>query len=77
MAIVIRGKSVCHLCGNVIEPSDAILLFPPALFDPCSALAHLNDSGVHRRCIEESPDYDDARRALENYVARLRASEPS
>jgi hypothetical protein len=68
MALIIRGKSVCHICGLVIADRDEVQLFPPALFAPSSAAAHLNDSGVHLACFKALPEHDEASETLANYL---------
>lgn len=32
MAIVVRGKTTCRLCGRVVQPNDLIVMFPPGSF---------------------------------------------
>jgi hypothetical protein len=39
MALVIRGKTICHLCGRVIKEGDAIESFPPLVVDAADPLA--------------------------------------
>lgn len=41
MALIIRGKTLCHICGRVLAEDDKVQLFPPALVAPTSAAAHL------------------------------------
>lgn len=71
MAIVIRGKSLCHLCGLIIASGDQVQCFPPALFDITSTAAHLNDSGVHLACFEGLPEYDEAVAGLAAHARRV------
>jgi hypothetical protein len=71
MALLIRGKSRCHLCDRVMGAYDEVELFPPALFRPDSDLAHLNDSAVHAVCLDQRPEADASRRALDEYVERF------
>jgi hypothetical protein len=68
MAMIIRGKSLCHICGLVIAERDEVQLFPPALLAPYSEAAHLNDSGVHLACFEALPERDEGAEALATYV---------
>jgi hypothetical protein len=63
MAVIIRGKSRCHICGLVIAEGDDVQLFPPALMPSSSNAAHLNDSGVHMACFEALPEHDEASEA--------------
>jgi hypothetical protein len=71
MAIVIRGKSRCHICGRIIKDVDEVQLFPPALFEPSADAAHLNDSAVHRACFESLPEHDEAAAGLAAYLSRV------
>ena len=72
MALLVRGKSLCHLCGQVIGSNDAAELFPPALFTTASPLSDLNDSAVHATCLDLRTDADAARIALGEHVERHR-----
>ncbi|SKB02636.1 hypothetical protein [Aeromicrobium choanae] len=69
MAIVLRGRSVCHLCGRVMRSEDDIALFPPGLFVADSVFAHLNDASVHRFCLEGTAQSNEALDALAEYEA--------
>lgn len=71
MALIIRGKTLCHICGRVLAEDDKVQLFPPALVAPTSAAAHLNDSGVHLSCFEALPEHDEAAEALLAYLEGL------
>lgn len=51
MALVIRGKTKCRLCGRVIAEQDEIVTFPSGLFHPGEPAFEVNDAGVHRSCI--------------------------
>ena len=67
---MIRAKSCCHLCGLVIEVGDDLELFPPAVFDPSSDLAHLNEAGVHALCLDRLPTATVARQTVHAYQRR-------
>ncbi|MCO7239520.1 hypothetical protein [Aeromicrobium sp. CnD17-E] len=71
MAILLRGRSRCHLCNAVIEAEDEAQLFPPALFATDSAFGRLNDSAVHRQCLDARPDGDLALQILDEYLRDL------
>ena len=51
MALVVRGKSKCRLCGLVISEDDVIVTFPSGLFHPGEPVFEINDAGVHRACL--------------------------
>ena len=71
MAILIMGKSVCHLCGQLIGEGEDAQMFPPALFSSSEAASHLNDSSVHLRCLERLPEHSAAEVALGVYLRQL------
>ena len=71
MALLVRGKSTCHLCGQVIGPEDAAEMFPPALCDSREPVARLNDAAVHRVCLLATPFGADALVRRDEYVGRL------
>ncbi|WP_156391777.1 MULTISPECIES: hypothetical protein [unclassified Nocardioides] len=75
MAMIIRGKSLCHICGLVVAEGDEIQLFPPALFASSSDAEHLNDSGVHLACFEALPEHDEAAAVLGAYLDRREAGD--
>lgn len=72
MALVIRGKTRCHLCQRVHAPDDDVELFPPALFERGDPGFHLNDAGVHRECLLALPYGEDALRVREEYSEKWR-----
>jgi hypothetical protein len=55
MAIVIRGSSLCPLCGNPMLASEDLILFPPFVSNEADPLWKFNDSGFHRICFERDP----------------------
>lgn len=69
MALVVRGRSVCHLCGRVMGNGERLVLFPPALFDGRSVPARLNDSAVHADCLANQEYGAMAASALAEYSA--------
>jgi hypothetical protein len=42
MAILVRGKTRCPLCGNVIEEGDDVVNFPPIFFNQRRAVWEVN-----------------------------------
>lgn len=51
MALVIRGKTKCRLCGRVHGPDDDIEMFPSGLFGRSDPAFEVNDAGVHHECL--------------------------
>jgi hypothetical protein len=68
MALVIRGRSKCRLCGLVISESDVIVTFPSGLFHPEDPAFEVNDAGVHRACLLDTDFADFALRRLGEFL---------
>ena len=70
VAIVVRGKSRCKACGQVLAKGEELVLFPAALFGgPDHPLHHLWDAAVHRTCFECMPERQEALEAINAYAA--------
>jgi hypothetical protein len=54
MALFIRGKSTCPLCGGVLAEADDVAAFP-AFLKPDHELGAFSDTAFHRQCFEEHP----------------------
>jgi hypothetical protein len=50
MAIVIRGKSACQLCGNVMAEGDALVMTSPFISDRSDPLWRFSDAAFHAPC---------------------------
>lgn len=72
MALTIRGKSRCHICGQTILIGERVQMFPPGLFGPKSGFAHLDDSGVHWQCLTSLPGASEALTVLDAYLAKMK-----
>src|SRR5437773_8578740 len=53
MALLIRQKTVCPLCGRVID-ADAEIVSTPAFLETSHRLARFSDGVFHRGCFDES-----------------------
>src|ERR1700730_17212505 len=51
MAVLIRGKSKCSLCEQIIGEDDAVELFPSGLFQADEPSFQVNDAAVHYACL--------------------------
>jgi hypothetical protein len=49
MAQLIRGKSKCGLCGQLIHTGDDVVAFP-AFLPPSHVLFRFSDTAFHERC---------------------------
>jgi hypothetical protein len=54
MALVIRGKSTCGLCGNIIQEIRGTISFP-AFLKSTHPLANYSDAVFHKECFQQSP----------------------
>ena len=50
MAIVLRGKTECSVCSNVIKDGDEIVSTSHFIADQSDPLWRFSDSGMHRSC---------------------------
>ena len=50
MALIIRGKTECPLCREVIAPDDDIVATSHFIADPKDSLWQYSDAAFHRRC---------------------------
>jgi hypothetical protein len=55
MAIIILGKTVCLLCGEVIQAGDEIEAFPHIIFGELDPLRMFSDGGFHAACFHNHP----------------------
>lgn len=62
MAIIVRNKSLCPICGQTIKEGDEIVAFPAIVTNKRDRLYQLNDSAFHYDCFEH---YDLAKEAKE------------
>jgi hypothetical protein len=65
MAIVIRGKTECPLCGSILSDADQIVMFPHFIADRAHPLWRFSDSTMHRSCFA-SWDQAEQFRSLHN-----------
>ena len=66
MALVIPGKSVCHLCGAVLQEHDEVEAFP-AFLPPSHELGDFSDAVFHSKCFEADPRAQDVRALYRRY----------
>ena len=55
MGVVILGRTRCPLCGQVLEPGQDVIGFPPLFDNRREAISVLSDAAVHRPCLLRSP----------------------
>lgn len=55
MVLLIRGHTVCRLCGRVIEKNDPVVGFPPLVSNELDPLYLFNDAAFHQECFYQHP----------------------
>lgn len=71
MALLIRGKSLCALCGLTIDNGDPVVSFPAFTANQRDPLFHFSDGAFHRRCIERDDDASEALHRSTELLNRL------
>jgi predicted nucleic acid-binding Zn ribbon protein len=74
MAIIIRGKTKCFICGAVIEDEQPVRSFPHFIQNELDPLAVFNDGAFHLECFRNQPL---AQKAEELYDEMLRHLTPT
>jgi hypothetical protein len=59
MALLLRGKTECALCGEVIGVSDEVFGTPHFIGDSTDPLFRFSDAALHRRCFETWQHHDE------------------
>ena len=55
MAILVRGKTKCSLCGEVIKAGEGVVSFLPFISNPLSPLFEFSDAAFHADCFHRHP----------------------
>ena len=58
MALVVRGRSKCRLCEEVLHDNDEIVAFSAFMVNELDPIHGFSDSAVHKQCFEEDPRRD-------------------
>jgi hypothetical protein len=66
MAFFLEGKTECQICGQLIETSHELKMFP-AFLGACHPLHWYSDGVFHRNCFEASPDRDEVERLFTRF----------
>lgn len=53
VAIVVRGKTGCSVCGQIISGTDEIVMFPHFIWDEAHPLWRFSDSAMHQQCFTD------------------------
>src|SRR5579859_4065345 len=74
MALILRGKSKCSICGLTLESGQDIVLHPHFLTSD-HPLWKFSDSGMHRACYDEW-DHRNYFEAAHRKLEQLRSTKP-
>lgn len=55
MALLISGKTVCPICGNVIGRDNKVVIFPPFVANELDPLFLFSDAAFHEECFSRHP----------------------
>lgn len=55
MALIIYGKTVCPICGNVIKEGQEVIAFSPFILNELDPLYFFNDAAFHTQCFYSYP----------------------
>lgn len=66
MALLLGKKSECQICGQLIETSDELKMFP-AFLGASHPLHRYSDGVFHRQCFAASPDRDEVERLFARF----------
>lgn len=66
MALLLVGKSVCQICGQLIKASDEVRMFP-AFLKSSHRMYRYSDAPFHKQCFEASPDRDEVERLFAKF----------
>jgi hypothetical protein len=55
MALIIRGRTACAICGAVLSAGDDIFATSGGPIQPSDPLCKFQDAGMHRHCFQEWP----------------------
>jgi hypothetical protein len=67
MALIIRGRTACAICGAVLSAGDDIFATSGGPIQPSDPLCKFQDAGMHRHCFQEWPLRDVFRAKYNNF----------
>lgn len=71
MAIIIRGKTLCPLCGEVLTEEDEIFATSHFISDKTDPLWCFSDAALHRQCFLNWDKKEEFRAKFNEIVANL------
>lgn len=70
MAIIIRGKSKCMLCGRLLQQGQDIVSFSPFVGNELDPLWRFSDAAFHEACLREDGVAEEAQKRYEELKNR-------
>lgn len=70
MALVFLGKTLCPICGIVLQKGEELVSFAPFVANRRDPLFRFSDAAFHRRCFEGEPLAEAALRRSEEVARR-------
>jgi hypothetical protein len=70
MAIVIRGKSTCVICGKILQEGQELVCFSPFVGNELDPLWEFSDAACHEICFREDPRAKEAQSRYEELRSR-------
>jgi len=72
LAILIRGKTVCRLCGQVISTGDDVATFAAFISNKLDPLLVFDDGAFHEACFSRHPLADEALGRFAEYAEQTK-----
>ena len=66
MALITRGKTICPICGKVIQADEMVVAFP-AFMKKSHPLSKYSDAAFHKECFDKSRDAQEVTRLFKRY----------
>lgn len=76
MALLIRGKSICWLCGQTIGENDDVVA-TPAFLGSKHRLVRFSDAAFHQKCFEASEERAEVEQLLARFKEKMAAAPSS
>lgn len=55
MALFVRGRTPCGICGQVLEQDDEVAVFPPFVANRKDPLWRFSENAFHHACLKRDP----------------------
>ncbi len=64
MALILRGKTRCWICGQILDERDEVVAFPAFIGNRNDPMYPFSDAAVHSNCLASHPFAEDVSRRL-------------